>query len=313
MAAVKCILIIGGSGFVGSNLALRLRDKHKVYATYQYNPLVIPRVTFFPSKLENKDWVKRMIYTIKPDVIIYASGDNDLERAEKEDRRAEQLHGAGPATVANVSEIMHCKFIYLSNNYVFDGVRGNYHETDTTLPWSVLGKAKIAGENYIRGKCLNYVLIRSSPLFGRGLGQQFTLIDRIRYALDREEKIELPTQELHGFSSIYDFTEMVSRVIDTGIRNRVIHFGGLTKVNFYTLGRMFAEVCGYDPNLVVQAKKKQHKSGSTLVDDPVLDYSMNCTLMVELIKQRPLELIESLEAFRTHLENHAAENAVATL
>jgi dTDP-4-dehydrorhamnose reductase len=302
MAAVKCILIIGGSGFIGSHLAMRLREKHKVYATYQYNPLIIPNVTFFPSKLENRDWVKRMIYTIKPDVIIYATGDNDLDRAEKEDRRTEQLHGAGPATVANVSELVHSKFIYISNSYVFDGNRGNYHESDIALPWSVLGKAKVSGENYIRGKCLDYVLIRPTPLYGRGLGHQFTLLDRMRRALDQGLKFELPTQELHGFASVNDFSDMMSHVIDAGVHNRILHFGGVTKVDYYTFGKMFAETFGYDPSLIVQAKKKQQKSGNELIDEPTMDYSLNCSMMAELLKVKPLDLQESLDSFRSSLE-----------
>lgn len=301
MATVKSVLIVGGSGFVGSHLALKLREKHKVYATYHQQPFAMPHVTYIPSKLENRDWVKRVVYTLKPDVIVYAAGDNDLDRAEKDDRRTDVLHAAGPANVANVSEIIHSKFIYISSSYVFDGNRGNYHENEIALPWSVLGKAKISGENYIRGKCLNYVLVRPAPLFGRSLGNHPTFLDRMRMALDRGQKVEVPTQELHGFASIYEFTEMVSRVIDSGVRNRIVHFGGVTKVNHLDFGKRIAAKFGYDPELVIPAKKKQTKSGSSIIDEPTLDYSLNSSLMAELLKLKPLELHESLANFAKNL------------
>ena len=58
MAGTKAILIIGGSGFVGTHLALKLREGYKVFATYHTKRFAIPGVTFYgikdPAKFDRR-------------------------------------------------------------------------------------------------------------------------------------------------------------------------------------------------------------------------------------------------------------------
>src|SRR4051812_26734274 len=121
MPSVRSVLIIGGSGFVGTHLALRLRAGFKVFATYGERPIAIPGVTCIPFDSSNRNWVKRVVYTAAPDFVIYAAGSNDPAWAAANPREAEQAHASGPAAVLNSSAFFQSKFIFLSNCYVFDG------------------------------------------------------------------------------------------------------------------------------------------------------------------------------------------------
>ena len=153
-SSTRSVLIIGGSGFVGSHLALSMRDQFKVFLTYHSRPIKIPGVTSLPLAADNRNWAKRVAYTAKPDAVIFAAGNNNVLAAERDPRTTEHVHVGGPATVADVADILQPKFIYISNCYVFDGSRGNYHETDTVLPDMALGKSKLGGENFFcRQRC----------------------------------------------------------------------------------------------------------------------------------------------------------------
>lgn len=294
MNRTKAVLIIGGSGFIGTHLATRLRDGYKVFATYDRHQVAIPGVTFLPFDVENRAWVKRVVSITQPDVVIYAAGQNDVGWADANPRDAEHVHTGGAATVSNVADIMQPKFIYLSNCYAFDGGRGNYHETDVALPTSVLGKVKLSGENFIRGKSLNYVIIRSSPLYGRGNGRNLSFMDRLRMSLDRGEKIELNANELHSFAPVDGLTTLVAKLVDTGLRNKFVHYGGLTKVTQLEFAKLFAKRFGYDPNLVTAARPK-HGSGE------LLDYSLNSTQMAEVLKIQPLLLEQGFDLLEKDL------------
>src|SRR5262245_53689010 len=107
MHRIKSILIIGGSGFVGTRLALRLRDHYKVFATYFSRRIRIPGVTTIPLSVDNRDWCKRVAFTAQPDAIVYVAGREDLFWAEKTPRDADRLHTAGAATISNVSDLLH--------------------------------------------------------------------------------------------------------------------------------------------------------------------------------------------------------------
>ena len=285
MAMTKSVLIIGGSGFVGTQLALRMRDQFKVFITYHKHPTRIAGVTSLPLSTDNRDWSKRIAYLAKPDTIIYAAGSNNVVAAETDPRVADNAHVGGPATIADVADILQPKFIYLSNCFVFDGSRGNYHEPDIALPYTALGKSKLGGENFVRGRSLNYLIVRSSPLIGRGNGLSFTFFDRVRASLDRGERLELPNHENFSFVPISCLADMLIRVIEGGARNRVLHFGGLTKLTHYEWATQFAQRFNYDPRLIVPS----HTNGTKK------DYSLNCTQATQMLKLKPLLIQESFD------------------
>ena len=300
MATTRAVLIIGGSGYVGTHLALRLREGYKVFATYQSRYVSIPGVTFVPYNMNNRNWVKRIAYAARPDVVIFAAGSNDAALAELEPRTTEQIHQGGMAAIANVADIFQPKFLYLSNSYAFDGNRGNYHETDIVVPSSALGKAKVGGENFIRGKSLNYLILRSSPLIGRGNGWKLSWMDQLRMRLDRKERTEVLNSELQSYTNIHSFVDLVERLVESGPKNKTLHYGGLTKCTQYEFAKKFAVRFGYDPGLIVEKRLHKRPTNSSR-EDTYLDFSLNCTQTVESLKIKPLLLEESFDLLEKHL------------
>jgi len=113
VAKSRSVLIIGGSSFVGTHLALAMRDSFKVFATYHKHPIHIPGVTPLPLAADDREWAKRVVYLAKPDAVIFAAGSNSVAAAEADPRIAEHVHVGGPATVADVADILQPKFIFI--------------------------------------------------------------------------------------------------------------------------------------------------------------------------------------------------------
>jgi dTDP-4-dehydrorhamnose reductase len=297
---IKSVLIAGGSGFLGAQLALKLREQYKVFALYWSHPLKTKGVTYLPCNLDNRDWVKRIVTMVQPDIVIYVAGNHNREWTELNTRDAERLHATGAATVMSTTEIMQPRFIYVSSSYVYDGLRGNYHEVDIALPGNALGKISLAAENGVRGKSLNYILLRSSPVIGRSHGVNLSFLDRIRMALDRKTKLQLNAKETHSFVHIDTLCDLVGRLINSPIKNKVIHCGGLTKVTSLEFGRMFAKKFGYDPELLIPRQGgAQIKAG--LSDRSHYDFSLNSSQAIDLLKLKPLLLEESFDLIQKKL------------
>ncbi|HAR41482.1 MAG TPA: hypothetical protein DCS07_02435 [Bdellovibrionales bacterium] len=299
MAHTRSVLIIGGSGFIGTHLALKLRAGYKVFATYNRHRIFLPGVTTLPASLFNRDWAKRITYLARPDFVIYAAGTNNVEWCEAHARDAEQLHTSGAATISNLSEIFQPNFIYLSNSYVFDGSKGNYHEGDIVLPSTSLGKAKLGGENFIRSKALSFSIIRSAPVLGRGNGVTPNFLDRLRIRLTRGEKCELANDELHNFAPVEGLVEIIQKVMETNARKKTFHYGGLTKITPYEFGLAFAKRFKLDPGLVIPVRSSYH--GSSTGERIRQDYSLNSSAAVESLKFKPLFLEESLDLIDKNL------------
>lgn len=286
MSLTKTVLVIGGSGFVGSHVVTKLREQYKVYATYRSHPITMPGVTFLPMALEDRIWTKRLIRWVEPHVIVYCAGANDRQWVEAKGDEADLVHASGISTVAEACGILHTKVIYVSNSYTFEGKQGNYHETDTALPYTDFGKLKLSGENYLRAKSLNWAIVRSSPLYGKSVPYHPNFLDILRMKMDRNQTVELSDRETQSWAPVDGLADVIAVMIESAIKNKILHYSGLTKVSTYEFAREFARFFGYPETLVTRPKED---------DAEIEDYSLNCSNGIELLKFKPLLLSEGFE------------------
>jgi nucleoside-diphosphate-sugar epimerase len=262
---VKSVLIVGGSGFVGTHLALRLRDSYKVFVTYATRPITIPGCTCLPMSVE-----KQVLAMTKPEMIVYAPGERP--KSDKRDLNAlEAIHAKGVVNVLDCSEMLQPRFVYLSNAYVFDGEKGNFRENELTVPVYPVGKAKASAENFVRAKSLHSIIVRSSPLLGRGTGLNFSFIDTLRMSL---EILNRPT-----------------------LKTKTLHYGGLSKLSYADFARAFAARYGYDSKLIVGTSTLP----LTIKKSELLDFSLNSSMAIDQLKIKPFFLEQSLDLLEKEL------------
>jgi dTDP-4-dehydrorhamnose reductase len=129
------IVITGGSGRFGSILNKK----------YKSNKL------FYPNKnqlniLSTKS-VESYLKNIKPKILIHVAGlsrpmkihDNDISKSI-------DLNIVGTANIVKICSKLNIKLIYFSTNYVYEGKKGNYKETDPVLPINNYAWSKLGGE-----------------------------------------------------------------------------------------------------------------------------------------------------------------------
>lgn len=288
MASRKSVLLVGGSGTLGTHLAYRLRDTHKVFMTYHAHPIRIPGVTALSFNAVEVDKAKRLAYVANPEVIIYAAGKEDVLWAEKHDREAEHVHVGGIGGLLKLTTVFQPKVIYLSSCLAFDGSKGNYHETETLSPVSKLGKLKATAEGTVKGRASNYNIVRTSPILARGNGLNLSFLDRMRMTLARKKMIELSNNEVHSFAPVDGLLELVEKLIDSSVKNKVLHYGGLSKCTYFELGKLFAERFKYDPSLITEPQL----GGATQMQR---DQSLNTTETIKLMKIKPVMIEETFD------------------
>jgi dTDP-4-dehydrorhamnose reductase len=191
----------------------------------------------------------------------------------------DNIHNRGAAAALSNTDLIAPRFILLSNNYVFDGNRGNYHEGDTLLPHTSLGKFKVSAENYLKSHSLNYLVIRSAPVYGRGNGQAVSFLDQLRKNLAMGRPVKVKNDELHNFAPIEGLVETVVTAMETGVKNKSLHYGGLTKCTHIEFAKAFARRFGYDPSLITA-----NELGKANKDGKLLDYSLNSTATLQQLK-----------------------------
>ncbi len=129
------IVVTGGSGRFAKSFK-NLKSKYRF---------------FFPSKRElditKTSSIKNYLKLKKPFAVLHLAGlSRPMEIHEKKVGESIKLNIIGTANVVQICEELKIKVIYMSTSYVYEGVRGNYKETDPVLPWNNYAWSKLGGE-----------------------------------------------------------------------------------------------------------------------------------------------------------------------
>ena len=101
-------------------------------------------------------------------VVIHLAALTDVDGCESEPQRAAQINGEGTGNVVAAAHEAGARVIYLSTDYVFDGLKlGEYEESDAPGPISAYGRSKLAGEAKASARPEN-LIVRTSWVFGGG-------------------------------------------------------------------------------------------------------------------------------------------------
>jgi dTDP-4-dehydrorhamnose reductase len=287
MSEQKRILIIGGNGFVGTNLARDLSKDYSVICTHRHQVTRLPGVEYIPFQaLADKEQCKALIGGTEPHIVIYAVGSNEIALAERETRNANYVHTAGATHLQSASETVKAKFIYLSADMIFSGHGGNYYEGDTTIPNTALGKAKLAAENHVRSRSLNHIVIRSAPLLGRGSLDHPSWVDQLRESDVLGKKMLFSSRLFRNPVHISVLTELMKKVIDQDLKNEIFQIGGLTKISERALADRIMIALGLSTERFETMEVTSHSEPT--------DYSLNFTRTLEVAQISALRIEESI-------------------
>ena len=145
-------LIIGAGGMLGMELCKAFPDA----------------ITLSHSALDITDEyrVRLTIEEIKPDVVINAAAYTNVDGCEDNKELAFDINGRALEYIARSCSSEGAILVHYSTDYVFDGSKKEYFESDKTNPINVYGQSKLIGEKNIIENMKDYRIIRTSWLFG---------------------------------------------------------------------------------------------------------------------------------------------------
>ena len=117
--------------------------------------------------LQDLDNVRSVLETARFDALIHPAAITGLEACEDDPEMAMRVNAEAPALLAELCAKRACPFIFVSTDYVFDGVEaGEKAEEDEARPVNVYGRTKLAGERAVLEAYPRAWVARVSWLFG---------------------------------------------------------------------------------------------------------------------------------------------------
>lgn len=169
------ILITGAKGQLAKEFIKKLSD------------LGIDFMGLSKQELDITDYEKvfEVFREIKPSVVINCAAYNLVDRAESYPFEAIKVNFLGVANLVYASNLYKAKLVHFSTDYVFDGTKeGLYTEEDEPNPLNEYGKSKLWGERFIQENMENYLIFRTSWVYGDG--KQNFIYKLLQWAKERE-------------------------------------------------------------------------------------------------------------------------------
>lgn len=173
------ILVTGSTGQVGWELLRTLAPLGKVVG-------VSTRTQPWALNLADPDSIRSLVREVKPTLIVNAGAYTAVDKAESEPELAMAVNGTGPGVLAEECKRLNVPLVHYSTDYVFDGAKAEpYTEADMPNPINRYGKSKLAGEKAIQAIGGQYLIFRTSWVYGKR-GKNF-LLTMLRLAKERDE------------------------------------------------------------------------------------------------------------------------------
>lgn len=203
---MKKVLIIGNNGQLGSEFSRLLQSESIDFIGYD-----LPEFD-----ISNFDDTSQVIGNYQPEVVINCSAYNFVDLAEKETEKCQRVNATGVLNLARVCHRAKAFLVHFSTDYVFDGTKNQpYTEDDLPNPLNQYGRSKLLGEKMINMETENYLIFRTSWLYGKG--KQNFVYKFLQWSKEKEV-IKIATDEISVPTSVRTVAELTLLALRKGFR-----------------------------------------------------------------------------------------------
>lgn len=123
--------------------------------------------------ITSADQIDAVLSKCNPHAVINAAAYTQVDAAENDRDRAQAVNATAAGLLADWCRRAGSFLVHISTDYVFNGQKGAlYVESDITDPLSVYGATKAQGEQLVRERLTQHLIVRTSWLYSRH-GQNF--------------------------------------------------------------------------------------------------------------------------------------------
>lgn len=238
------IAVIGADGQVGRQLAAAAH---------------VARLDLIPISRRSSDPVHRAdlgdpasmesaIRLAEPTHVVLAAAITNVAECEANPAAAWAINVEGTALVEEVSQSIGARLVFLSTDYVFDGLAGPYDEEATPNPINAYGRQKAAAERLVLARDGNLV-VRTCQVFGPDPRRK-NFVLRVADQLETGSVVEAESDLLGTPTYSVDLAGSILALIGNGAKG-TWHVAGDQWLSRFDLARLVAQVAGRGHALVV--------------------------------------------------------------
>jgi dTDP-4-dehydrorhamnose reductase len=286
------LLITGMNGFVAGSIIAHARKNWEIHGVDITEPFGLPGdVHSYKVDLLDSNLVSELFNQVKPDAVIHTAAIANIDVCENNKELAWKVNVGITENIAKLCKESGAKMIVCSTDSVFDGINGNYTETDQPNAVNYYAKTKVAAENIVLSSSEKNIVARLALVMGLpvlGKGNSF-LADTIE-KLGKGEPVKFPGNEIRTPIDVVTLGSALAELAGCNYGG-IVHLSGNTRINRYEMAIQIAEKLGYPKSLIEPTDSNAMPGRAPRPNDASMDNSL-----AKKILQTPMRsLAEGLE------------------
>ena len=248
------VIITGSNGLLGQSLLNLLSEEKEKYEVYGFSKGInrSGREDFIYVSIDitNEENLKKSIKEIQPDFIINTAAMTQVDDCENNKQACDILNVDVVKWLSEIAEEINAHVIHISTDFIFDGVKGNYKETDTPNPISYYGLSKLKSEKVLTSSNINFTILRTILVYGKVFDMsRSNIVLWVKQMLEEGKEITIVDDQFRAPTYVLDLAMACKISMDkkaTGIFN--ISSNKLMSV--FEITQEIAEVFNLDKSLL---------------------------------------------------------------
>lgn len=271
---MKKVLITGANGLLGQHLVKFLLEKNYVVIATGKGEQRLDQnesslFTYYDIDVIEGFSLHEVLKHEMPDVVVHAAAMTQIDDCELQPEQCERVNVQGTAQVLLDAEAFCKHFIYISTDFVFDGVKGNYNETDDCNPVSFYGFTKLQSESMVEMSEMPWTIVRTCLVYGNVIGgTRSNIVSWVKNSLTEGKKIKVVNDQVRTPTFVEDLVRGIELIIDKQAQG-FYHIAGKDVLTPYEMAIATAEhfnlnkelIEKVDASVFTQPAKRPPKTG----------------------------------------------------
>jgi dTDP-4-dehydrorhamnose reductase len=238
-------VVVGASGLLGAYLHGRFAEAGPTIGTGYENG----GGDLATLDIRDEDAVRALLSEHRPRTVVCAAAVSNVERCETEPEWSSEINVDGTLALARAAAGVGATFVFLSSEYVFDGVEGPYDESARTGPLNEYGRQKQQVERLLPAvTACDFVLARVSCLYGHErAGKNF--VHQLWNAVSEGREFRAPSDQIGTPTAVANAADVIRELVLRGARG-TYHVAGPEPMLRSQFALIAARELGLDPGLV---------------------------------------------------------------
>lgn len=252
---MKKIVITGSNGLLGQTLVNLLMKQPSNYSVYGLsrgeNRSGRDDFSYHRTDITNFNELNHLLRTIQPDFMVNTAAMTNVDTCEEQKEACLKINVEAVENLTKICSEIHAHLIHISTDFIFDGVKGYYKETDLPNPISFYGNSKLKSEEIVVSAGISYSILRTILVYGKvnNLARN-NIVLWVKEMLEKKNKITIVNDQFRMPTYVEDLALACKLSIDQNAKG-IFNISSNHLLSIFEIALQIAEVFGLQKEFIV--------------------------------------------------------------